>query len=81
MKNKDKIVYTLNEIINENEEIMRPGTPRALLIAESKSANIENPAALDHEEEEYEVSSGLLRDSEADEWVVNPAIKSKYETN
>ena len=52
MKNKDKIVYTLNEIINENEEIMRPGTPRALLIAESKSANIENLAALDHEEEE-----------------------------
>ena len=51
--NKDKIVYTLNEINNENEDNMRPGTPRALLV--------------DEEEEEYEVSSGLLRDSEADE--------------
>ena len=29
-------------------------------------------AAVDHEEEEYEVCSGLLRDSEADEWAVNP---------
>jgi len=33
--------------------ILRPGTPRALLV---------------NEEEEYEVISGLLRDSEADEW-------------
>ena len=44
---------TQNEINNENEEIMRPGTPRALLVAE--------------DEDEYEVSSGLLRDSEAGE--------------
>ena len=49
---------TQNEINNENEEMIittdqRPGTPRALLV--------------DEDEEEYEVSSGLLRDSGADE--------------
>ena len=50
MKIIEKTVHTQNEINNENEDNMRPGTPRALLV---------------DEDEEYEVSSGLLRDSAA----------------
>ena len=57
--NEDKIVYTLNEINNENEEIVRPGTPRALLVEEENKSD---------EAEEYEICSNYLRDSEADEW-------------
>ena len=59
MKNIEKSVYTQNEINNENEEIMRPGTPRALLVEEENKSD---------EAEEYEICSNYLRDSEADEW-------------